>query len=72
MDMHVTALICLCRMELQIFKARFVNWDDVLAVDFTRTPEMLEQRKKEMVSDAMKQSWSLGCSSKCMCIRECV
>ena len=52
--------ICACygtkilhRTELQIFKARFMNWDEVLAVDFTRTPEMLEQRKKELVSECM-------------------
>ena len=38
-----------CRTESQIFKARFKNWNDVLAVDFTCTPEMLEKRKIELV-----------------------
>ena len=37
------------RSEPQIFKARFKSWDDVLAVDFTCTPEMLEKRKMELV-----------------------
>ncbi len=36
--------------EPQIFKARFVDWDEVLSVDFTRTPEMLEKRQKALVS----------------------
>ena len=37
------------RTEPQIFKTRFKAWNDCLAVDFTRTPEMLEKRKMELV-----------------------
>lgn len=37
------------RTESQIFKTRFKDWNDVLAVDFTCTPEMLEKRKIELV-----------------------
>ena len=37
------------RTEPQIFKTRFKSWDDILAVDFTCTPEMLEKRKMELV-----------------------
>ena len=38
------------RAEPQVFKVRFEDWEDVIRVDFTRTPEMLEKRDKEMVS----------------------
>ena len=38
------------RAEPQAFKIRFEDWEDVIRVDFTRTPEMLEKRDKEMVS----------------------
>lgn len=37
------------RTESQIFKTRFKDWNDVLVVDFTCTPEMLEKRKIELV-----------------------
>ena len=37
------------RTEPQIFKTRFKSWDDILTVDFTCTPEMLEKRKVELV-----------------------
>ena len=39
----------LCRTEPVIFKTRFVGWEDVVAVDFTRTTDMLEKREQEMV-----------------------
>lgn len=37
-------------MEPQIFRCRFASWDDVLAVDFTQTPEILEKKAIEKVS----------------------
>lgn len=37
------------RTEPQIFKTRFKDWNDVLDVDYTRTPEMQEKRKMEVV-----------------------
>ena len=39
-----------CRSEPIIFKARFVDWEDVLDVDFTQTPEAMERRAVEKVS----------------------
>ena len=52
--MQISSFHSLCsshdRAEPQVFKIRFEDWEDVLRVDFTRTPEMLEKRDKEMVS----------------------
>ncbi len=39
------------RMEPQIFRCRFAAWNEVLAVDYTQTPEMLERKAIEMVSE---------------------
>ncbi|KAL5473171.1 hypothetical protein EMCRGX_G027619 [Ephydatia muelleri] len=45
---HVIVSRVLEGAEPQVFKIRFEDWEDVLRVDFTRTPEMLEKRDKEM------------------------
>ena len=45
----IVVLLSLYRAEQQIVKCRFVDWEDVLSVDFTRTPEMLEKREAELV-----------------------
>lgn len=42
----------LCRMEPQIFRCRFASWDEVLSVDFTQTPELLEKKAIEKVHHA--------------------
>ncbi|CAI8051353.1 Protein flightless-1 homolog [Geodia barretti] len=46
----LSALVTRCQQgtEPVIFKTRFVGWEDVVAVDFTRTTDMLEKREQEM------------------------
>ena len=39
----------LLRSEPIIFKARFIDWEDVLDVDFTQTPEKMEKKAIEQV-----------------------
>ena len=56
--------LSLSSSEPIIFKARFVDWEDVLDVDFTQTPEILEKRAIERVgkiSIIMKRMWHYGC-----------
>ena len=35
-------------METQVFKSKFDAWDDVLAVDFTRTAENVAKKGADM------------------------
>ncbi len=35
-------------METQVFKSKFDAWDDVLAVDFTRTAENVSKKGADM------------------------
>lgn len=35
-------------METQVFKSKFDGWDDVLAVDFTRTAESVAKKGADM------------------------
>lgn len=41
------------RAEPQIFKTKFIGWDDVIAVDYTRTAESVIRRGADM-----KASWT--------------
>jgi hypothetical protein len=36
------------RAETQVFKSKFDGWDDVLAVDFTRTAENVAKKGADM------------------------
>ncbi len=36
------------RVETQVFKSKFDGWDDVLAVDFTRTAENVSKKGADM------------------------
>ena len=36
------------RVETQVFKSKFDAWDDVLAVDFTRTAENVSKKGADM------------------------
>ena len=42
--------VSLYRTEPVSFKTRFAGWEDIMSVDFTRTPEMMEKRAVELVS----------------------
>jgi hypothetical protein len=35
-------------VETQVFKSKFDGWDDVLAVDFTRTAENVSKKGADM------------------------
>ena len=37
-----------CRAESQMFKARFVGWDDVLAVDYTLSADYVSKAAKQL------------------------
>lgn len=39
---------CLEGTEPQIFKTKFIGWDDVLPVDYTRTAESITRRGADM------------------------
>lgn len=41
--------------EHQIFKIRFVGWEEVIAVDFTRTAESVQKTGADLTKWAMKQ-----------------
>lgn len=41
--------------EYQIFKIRFVGWEEVIAVDFTRTAESVQKTGADLTKWAMKQ-----------------
>lgn len=41
--------------EPQIFKIRFVGWEEVIAVDFTRTAESVQKTGADLTKWAMKQ-----------------
>jgi len=45
---YVTIYRCLEGTEPQIFKTKFVGWDDVLPVDFTRSAESIQKRGADM------------------------
>lgn len=49
------AMVTRCQegMEPQIFCCRFDSWDDVLSVDFTQTPEMLEKKAIDKKRDPL-------------------
>ena len=49
-ESHSLSLPLSNRTEPVIFKTRFIAWEDIMAVDFTRTPEMLEKRAVELVN----------------------
>lgn len=36
------------RAEPQIFKTKFIGWDDVIAVDYTRTADSVIRRGADM------------------------
>ena len=40
--------LVLSRVENQVFKSKFEAWDDVLAVDFTRTAENVSRKGADM------------------------
>ena len=42
-----TVVIC-CSTEPHIFKLQFEGWDDVIAVDYTRTSESVQRRGVDM------------------------
>ncbi|XP_029638513.1 protein flightless-1 homolog isoform X1 [Octopus sinensis] len=44
----VTVTRCLEGTELQIFKTKFVGWDDIIAVDYTRSAESVIRRGADM------------------------
>ena len=39
-------LFSLYRVETQVFKTKFSGWDDVLAVDFTRTADRVAELRQ--------------------------
>ena len=39
-------VLFLFSVETQVFKTKFSGWDDVLAVDFTRTAERVSELRK--------------------------
>ncbi|XP_025833718.1 protein flightless-1 [Agrilus planipennis] len=41
--------------ESQVFKSKFVGWDEVIAVDFTRTAESVQKTGADLKKWAMKQ-----------------
>ncbi|GLV41932.1 flightless I [Carabus blaptoides fortunei] len=41
--------------ETQIFKSKFIGWDEVIAVDFTRTAESVQKTGADLTKWAMKQ-----------------
>lgn len=41
--------------ETQIFKYKFVGWDEVIAVDFTRTAESVQKTGADLTKWAMQQ-----------------
>lgn len=41
--------------EPQIFKIRFIGWEEVIAVDFTRTAESVQKTGADLTKWAMKQ-----------------
>ncbi|XP_035825487.1 protein flightless-1 homolog isoform X3 [Aplysia californica] len=45
---YVTIYRCLEGTEPQIFKTKFVGWDDVLPVDYTRSAESIHRRGADM------------------------
>lgn len=45
---------CLEGTEPQIFKTKFVGWDDVLPVDYTRTAESIIRRGADMKVKILK------------------
>lgn len=50
---RLQVFLCVYRMEPQIFCCRFASWDDVLAVDYTQTPDMLEKKVIEKVGQGL-------------------
>ena len=40
--------MCANRTEPQIFKTKFIGWDDVIPVDYTRTAESVIRRGADM------------------------
>jgi hypothetical protein len=44
----VFIFVCFYRVETQVFKSKFDAWDDVLAVDFTRTAENVSRKGADM------------------------
>ena len=40
--------VCVNRTEPQIFKTKFIGWDDVIPVDYTRTAESVIRRGADM------------------------
>jgi hypothetical protein len=41
--------------ECQIFKAKFTGWDEVIAVDFTRTAESVQKTGADLTKWAKQQ-----------------
>lgn len=44
-----------CWLLLQIFKSKFVGWDEVIAVDFTRTAESVQKTGADLTKWAKQQ-----------------
>ncbi len=47
-----------CRTEPQIFSCRFTTWDEVLGVDYTKTPQLLE---KHAIAKASANHCTVDC-----------
>lgn len=48
MNLAMTCSFLVHRTEPQIFKTKFIGWDDVIAVDYTRTAESVIRRGADM------------------------
>ena len=42
--------------ESQVFKAKFIGWDDVIGVDFTRTAQSVQRTGADLNKWAKKQA----------------
>ena len=48
LPLHQLSIDSLSRQESHIFKLQFEAWDDMLAVDYTRTTESIEKRGSDI------------------------
>lgn len=46
--------------ETQIFKSKFAGWDEVIAVDFTRTAESVQKTGADLTKWAKQQETKVG------------
>lgn len=52
---YLTNIEMLCDFFEQIFKLKFTGWDEVIAVDFTRTAESVQRTGADLTKWARKQ-----------------